>query len=75
MFLDLAVLVNEQGTILNSIEQHVDKAAIYTEKTVKDVVKAKDYNSKSRWKMCMIFVILIIVVAVILAPTLSLLKA
>lgn len=75
MFLDLAALVHEQGEILNSVEQHVDKAAIYIEKSVKELDKAEKYQKSARWKKCCLLVILLIIVIVIVAPTVSVLGA
>lgn len=75
MFLDLAALIHEQGEILNSVEQHVDKAAVYVEKAVKELDKAEKYQKSARWKKCCLLVILLIIVIVIVAPTVSVLGA
>jgi t-SNARE complex subunit (syntaxin) len=75
MFLDLAALIHEQGELLNSVEQHVDKAAIYIEKSVKELDKAEKYQKSARYKKCCLLVILLIIVIVIVAPTVSVLGA
>lgn len=71
MFLDLAALVHEQGNILNSVEQHVDRADVYVQQAEVNVVKAEEHQRKARWKYCILMVILLIVIVAILAPVLS----
>ena len=60
MFLDLAVLVNEQGSVLNSVEQHVDKAVVYTHKVVEKVDETRKHQMSIKCKKCMIFLIVFV---------------
>jgi t-SNARE complex subunit (syntaxin) len=71
MFLDLAALVHEQGNILNSVEQHVDKADVYVEQAKVNTEIADRHGQNARWKYCILMVILLIVIVAILAPVLS----
>jgi len=71
LFVDMAVLVDAQGELLNQIEFNVSQSVAYTADGVQELKKAVEYQKKSRKKMLIIIVILIIIIIVILAPTLS----
>jgi len=71
LFVDMAILVDVQGEMLNQIEYNVSKSVAYTKQGVEELRGAIKYQKKSRKKMLIIIVILIIVLIVILAPTLS----
>jgi len=71
LFVDMAVLVDSQGELLNQIEFNVSQSVAYTADGVKELKKAVEYQKKSRKKMCIIIVILVIIIVVVLAPTLS----
>jgi len=70
LFLDMQLLVEAQGQMLNEIEKSVDKAVDYTEKGVSEMKKAVKYQKKSRKKMFILICCLIVLVIVILVPTL-----
>eukprot|EP00742_Colponemidia_sp_Colp-10_P001072 GILJ01001162.1.p1 GENE.GILJ01001162.1~~GILJ01001162.1.p1 ORF type:complete len:345 (+),score=58.92 GILJ01001162.1:95-1036(+) len=70
-FLDLALLVESQGEILDQIEYSVGMAKEYTEKAEKELIKAKKYSQGARKKMCCVIVILVIILIVILFPILK----
>jgi len=71
LFVDMAVLVDAQGELLNQIEFNVSQSVAYTADGVKELKQAVVYQKKSRKKMLIIIVILIIIIIVVLAPTLS----
>jgi len=71
LFVDMAVLVDSQGELLNQIEFNVSQSVAYTTDGVSELKKAVEYQKKSRKKMCIIIIILVIVIVVVLAPTLS----
>jgi t-SNARE complex subunit (syntaxin) len=48
MFKDLALLVHEQGQMLNTIEENVLQAADYLEGGEKELVKAKKWYQQAR---------------------------
>ncbi|KAI9911566.1 hypothetical protein PsorP6_009421 [Peronosclerospora sorghi] len=52
MFLDLAVLVEQQGEVLDQIEYHVRSAAQYVEQGTQDVQIAVKYQKAHRHKRC-----------------------
>jgi len=71
LFVDMAILVDVQGELLNSIEYNVSKSVAYTKEGVEEMRSAIKYQKKSRKKMIILIVILLVIMVVILAPTLS----
>lgn len=71
LFHDLAVLVNEQGEVMNQILQNVEHANQYVEKGRKELAKAKKYHKKSRKKFCFIIIGVAVVVGFLLAVILG----
>lgn len=65
IFQDLAALVHDQGEAIDSIESHVEHAALHVEEGNKQLVRAKSYQKSARKKMCIIAVV-VIVIAIIL---------
>lgn len=65
LFLDMAILVDQQGELIDQIEYNVNQSAAYTKKAVENLKGANKYQKKSRKKMCCIIVILIILLFVI----------
>lgn len=49
----------------------MESAHAYTAKGVKELAKANEYQKKSRKKMCIILICVLVVLAVILGPTLA----
>jgi len=66
LFVDMAVLVEAQGELLDQIENQVSNAVGYTEKGAKELEKANYYQKKSRKKMCCLIVFFTAVVAIVL---------
>jgi hypothetical protein len=48
LFLDMSLLVEAQGELLNQIEFSVESAVAYTEKGVQELEKAKEYQKSAR---------------------------
>eukprot|EP00882_Tetradesmus_deserticola_P009197 GHRQ01009700.1.p1 GENE.GHRQ01009700.1~~GHRQ01009700.1.p1 ORF type:complete len:398 (+),score=186.60 GHRQ01009700.1:460-1653(+) len=66
VFLDMAVLVEAQGEMLDNIEKQVNRAVDYVGGGTKALVEAKTLQkSKRKWRCCAIIVLLIIVVIVV----------
>lgn len=68
LFVDLSVLVESQGEMLDNIENSVSTSLAYTKTGVIELEKANEYAKKSRKKMCCLIVILMVVACVILIP-------
>jgi len=71
LFVDMAILVDSQGEMLNQIEFNVSQSVAYTAKGVEELKSAVKLQKKSRKKMYIIIIILVIIVIVILAPVLK----
>uniref|UniRef100_A0A8C5Q6N6 Syntaxin-2 n=1 Tax=Leptobrachium leishanense TaxID=445787 RepID=A0A8C5Q6N6_9ANUR len=74
MFMDIAMLVETQGEMINSIEKNVENAAEYIEHAKEETKKAVKYQSKSRRKLIFIIVcvaVLLLILIIVLAATLS----
>ncbi|XP_042193605.1 syntaxin-2 [Callorhinchus milii] len=72
MFMDMAMLVEHQGEMINNIETNVVNAAEYVGRAKEETKKAVRYQSKARRKMFIILIcvaILLIIVAIIIGVT------
>eukprot|EP01111_Echinosteliopsis_oligospora_P016105 TRINITY_DN6572_c0_g1_i2.p1 TRINITY_DN6572_c0_g1~~TRINITY_DN6572_c0_g1_i2.p1 ORF type:complete len:265 (+),score=60.09 TRINITY_DN6572_c0_g1_i2:79-873(+) len=71
LFLDMAILVESQGAILNTIEDNVTSAVENTKGGAHLLGKAVQQEKKSRKKMWIIIGILLVLICVILASTIG----
>lgn len=69
MFLDFALLTEQQGELLDQIEYQVRSAADYIEDANVDVHEAIEYQKKIRKKQCWIMLIVIILLIIVLFST------
>jgi syntaxin 1B/2/3 len=68
IFMDMAVLVEAQGELLDNIEVQVTKAVNHIEQGTKALVKAKSLQRSTRkWMCCAIIILLIVVVVIVVA--------
>ncbi|XP_017722239.1 PREDICTED: syntaxin-1B-like, partial [Rhinopithecus bieti] len=56
MFVDMAMLVESQGEMIDRIEYNVEHSVDYVERAVSDTKKAVKYQSKARRKKIMIII-------------------
>jgi len=70
LFVDLSVLVESQGELLDVIEYSVSQSLSYTKKGVTELEAANTYARKSRKKMCYIMIFLICVALFVVGPML-----
>ena len=66
MFLDFALLTEQQGELLDQIEYQVRTAADYVEDANVDVYEAINYQKKIRKKQCWIILIVVVLVVILL---------
>jgi t-SNARE complex subunit (syntaxin) len=66
MFLDMALLTEQQGELLDQIEHQVKEAADYTEEGNVDLVESIEYQKKIRKKQLWILLIVVAAIVVIL---------
>lgn len=65
MFMDMAMLVESQGEMIDRIEFHVSGALEYVEEAVKDTKKAMEYQRKARRKQLCILICMIILFLIV----------
>ena len=65
MFLDFALLTEQQGELLDQIEFQVKQAADYVEDANVDVYESIEYQRKIRKKQCWIMAIVVVCIVVI----------
>ncbi|XP_021898257.1 syntaxin-132-like [Carica papaya] len=71
IFLDMAVLVDAQGEMLDNIESHVSSAVDHVQSGNTALQKAKKLQKSSRKWMCIAIIILLIIVAIIVVGVLK----
>ncbi|MCO5573137.1 hypothetical protein L7F22_026902 [Adiantum nelumboides] len=71
IFLDMAVLVEAQGEMLDCIEEQATKAAEHTERGVQIIQKAKSLQKNKRKWMLITMILLLIIIVVILVPVMQ----
>ena len=67
MFLDFALLTEQQGELLDQIEFQVKQAGDYVEDANVDVYESIVYQKKIRKKQCYIILIVVVITVVLLA--------
>ncbi|KYQ91273.1 t-SNARE family protein [Tieghemostelium lacteum] len=70
LFMDMSVLVDAQGEILNVIEINVDSTVGLTKEGVDNLQIANKHHRKGRRKMYILLVLVVIVLLAVLLPTL-----
>jgi len=63
LFLEMAILVEAQGELIDQIEYNVSKSVAYSGEALKQLRKANKLQKSSRKKMCCIVIILVLVLA------------
>ena len=69
MFLDFALLTEQQGELLDQIEFQVKQAADYVEDGNVDVYEGIEYQKKARKKQCWIILIVVVATVILLFST------
>ncbi|XP_069484995.1 syntaxin-3 isoform X2 [Ambystoma mexicanum] len=64
MFMDIAMLVENQGAMIDRIESNMDQSVGFVERAVADTKKAVKYQSEARRKKIMIMICCIILVII-----------
>ncbi|KAM6964797.1 syntaxin-7-like [Aplochiton taeniatus] len=64
IFKDLAVMVHEQGDVIDSIEANVENADISVQSGTQQLAQAAAYQRSSRKKICILLVVLVVVAVI-----------
>uniref|UniRef100_A0A3P8Y763 Syntaxin-1A n=1 Tax=Esox lucius TaxID=8010 RepID=A0A3P8Y763_ESOLU len=67
MFMDMAMLVESQGEMIDRIEYNVEHAVDYVERAVSDTKKAVKYQSKARRKKILIIICCVVLGIVVVS--------
>ena len=67
LFLDMSVLVETQGELLDQIEYTVGQSVNYTGKAVEELRTAGKYQRKVRKKMCCVIIVLLVILIIFLS--------
>jgi len=72
MFMDMAMLVQAQGEMLDNIEVNIQEAVDYVKKANVQLAKAKkSHMTSKKWKCCILITLVIIVVIIVCATTIK----
>ncbi|ONM51489.1 Syntaxin 132 [Zea mays] len=71
IFMDMAVLVEAQGDMINNIETHVSNATNHIQQGVSALQNAKKLQKNSRKWMCYAIILLLVIVAVIVVAVIQ----
>jgi len=71
IFLDMSVLVEAQGEMIDNVASHVAKSVVYVQQGHVELRMAREYQKSTRKWACCISVILLIVLIAILLPVLK----
>merc|ERR1712183_556123 len=66
MFMDMAMMVEQQGEMINQIEYNVANAGDYVEQAKEETKKAVHYQSSARRKKIILGAIVLVVLAIII---------
>ncbi|KAJ8385921.1 hypothetical protein AAFF_G00178830 [Aldrovandia affinis] len=65
IFKDLGMMIHEQGDMIGNIEANVENADINVQSATQQLGRAADYQRKSRKKICILIVVLVVAAAII----------
>uniref|UniRef100_A0A7S1XDW1 t-SNARE coiled-coil homology domain-containing protein n=1 Tax=Compsopogon caeruleus TaxID=31354 RepID=A0A7S1XDW1_9RHOD len=65
MFVDMTLLVETQGALLNELEFNTKKTVDVVEAAHEEIVQAREYQKSARKKMCWITLIILIIILII----------
>ncbi|KAH7818303.1 Syntaxin 16A [Monocercomonoides exilis] len=65
MFQEMHMMIVEQGTLLDRVDQNLVSARENTQEAVKELVKANEHQKASRMKLCILLLVALIVAVVI----------
>ncbi|XP_013862153.1 syntaxin 3b isoform X3 [Austrofundulus limnaeus] len=65
MFVDIAMLVESQGGMIDRIESNMDQSVGFVERAVADTKKAAKFQQEARRKMVIIIVVVVVLLAIL----------
>lgn len=74
MFLDFAMLTEQQGELLDQIEQQVKNATDYIDDANANMTQAIEYQKQIRHKQCCLLTIVIVIIGIIIGIIFAVVK-
>ena len=71
VFLDMSVLVEAQGEMIDNVESHVAKSVAFVQQGHVELKRAREYQKNTRKWTCLVMVILMIILCSVLIPVLK----
>ncbi|KAL0605015.1 Syntaxin-12 [Plecturocebus cupreus] len=65
IFKDLAMMIHDQGDLIDSIEANVESSEVHVERATEQLQRAAYYQKKSRKKMCILVLVLSVIVVIL----------
>ncbi|XP_032877177.1 syntaxin-7 [Amblyraja radiata] len=65
IFKDLGMMIHEQGDLVDSIEANVETAEVHVHEANQQLSRAAEYQRKSRKKICILIIVLLILAVVV----------
>ncbi|ERE85948.1 syntaxin-12-like protein [Cricetulus griseus] len=65
IFKDLAMMIHDQGDLIDSIEANVESSEVHVERATDQLQRAAYYQKKSRKKMCILALVLSVILTVL----------
>lgn len=65
IFKDLAMMIHDQGDLIDSIEANVESSEVHVERATDQLQRAAYYQKKSRKKMCILVLVLSVILTVL----------
>nr|XP_002750545.2 syntaxin-12 isoform X1 [Callithrix jacchus] len=65
IFKDLAMMIHDQGDLIDSIEANVESSEVHVERATEQLQRAAYYQKKSRKKMCILVLVLSVIVLIL----------
>lgn len=69
MFLDMSLLVDQQGELIDKVGEHVEATLVTTQKAAKHMqsaVQAKRRNQKLKWILTIVGIVIVIIVGIVI---------
>nr|XP_024213092.1 syntaxin-12 isoform X1 [Pan troglodytes] len=65
IFKDLAMMIHDQGDLIDSIEANVESSEVHVERATEQLQRAAYYQKKSRKKMCILVLVLSVIILIL----------
>lgn len=71
IFMDMQLIVQNQGDLLNAAEYNIVETKVATEAAVQELVQTRDYQKAARRKKCCVVMVVIVILLSVVVPILA----